>query len=84
MPAQNVNLTETLDHFVKAQVESGLFNNASEVHRAALAQMAQAKEERDLRLAKLRQDIATGDTDVAAGRLHEYDSADALYADIVK
>ena len=83
MPTQNVNLTDKLDHFVKAQVESGLFNNASEVHRAALAQMARQEEERRLRLEKLRQDIALGDADIEAGRTQEYESAESLYSAIV-
>ncbi len=60
MPTQNVNLTPQLDRFVKEAVESGQFNNASEVHRAALSSMAQQQEERDLRLARLRQEIQTG------------------------
>ena len=83
MPTQNVNLTDTLDQFVKEQVESGLFDNASEVHRAALAQMARQEEERRLRLEKLRQDIALGDADIEAGRTHEYESAESLYSAIV-
>ena len=37
MPTQNVNLTPELDRFVKEAVARGEFNNASEVHRAALA-----------------------------------------------
>lgn len=84
MPTQNVNLTETLDGFVKQQVESGHFNNASEVHRAALSLMAKQEEERSLRLTKLRQEIQVGDDDISADRVIEYDSADALFADIVQ
>jgi antitoxin ParD1/3/4 len=60
MPTQNVNLTPELDRFVKEAVANGAFNNASEVHRAALSAMAQAQEERALRLARLRQEIQTG------------------------
>ena len=36
MPTRNVNLTQELDSFVLARVESGRFENASEVVRAAL------------------------------------------------
>jgi antitoxin ParD1/3/4 len=79
MPTQNVNLTETLDQFVKQQVKTGLFNNASEVHRAALARMARDEEERSLRLEKLRQDIAVGDADIQAGRIREHTSAESLF-----
>lgn len=83
MPTQNVNLTDTLDLFVKKQVESGLFNNASEVHRAALARMARHEEDRTLRLEKLRREIAVGEADIEAGRVHGYDSAESLYDAIV-
>lgn len=60
MPTQNVNLTPELDRFVKKAVESGAFNNASEVHRAALSAMAREEEERELRLLRLRQEIQLG------------------------
>ncbi len=60
MPTQNVNLTPELDRFVKKAVESGAFNNASEVHRAALIAMAREEEERELRLLRLRQEIQLG------------------------
>ncbi|MEO8425511.1 MAG: type II toxin-antitoxin system ParD family antitoxin [Verrucomicrobiota bacterium] len=60
MPTQNVNLTPKLDRFVKNAVKKGEFNNASEVHRAALSAMARELEERELRLARLRQEIQTG------------------------
>jgi hypothetical protein len=36
MPTRNVNLTDELDSFVLAKVESGRYENASEVVRAAL------------------------------------------------
>jgi antitoxin ParD1/3/4 len=36
MPARNVNLTDEPDSFVPAKVESGRYENASEVVRAAL------------------------------------------------
>lgn len=60
MPTQNVNLTPKLERFVKKVVDSGEFNNASEVHRAALSAMAREREERALRLRRLRQEIQKG------------------------
>lgn len=60
MPTQNVNLTPRLERFVREAVESGEFNNASEVHRAALAAMAREREERALRLERLRREIDIG------------------------
>ena len=71
MPPQNVNLTDTLDAFVKAQVSMGHYNNASEVHRSALAAMARAEEERNLRIEKLQREIQLGIDDVEAGRTVE-------------
>jgi len=60
MPTQNVNLTPELDRFVKKAIKSGAFNNASEVHRAALLAMAREEEERELRLRRLRREIQLG------------------------
>ncbi len=68
MPTQNVNLTPELEIFVKSQVASGYFNNASEVHRAALSALARTEEERDLRLQVLRGEIKLGQADMDAGR----------------
>tara|TARA_R110002111_G_scaffold136172_1_gene202037 strand:+ start:70 stop:363 length:294 start_codon:yes stop_codon:yes gene_type:complete len=78
MPTQNVNLTPELEEFVKTQVSSGYFNNASEVHRAALSYMAREEEERQLRLEQLRQEISIGQKDLDEGRFVEFDSHDAL------
>lgn len=58
MPTQNVNLTPVLEDFVKTQVALGHFNNASEVHRAALAAMARQEEERQLHLELLRRETS--------------------------
>lgn len=79
MPTQNVNLTPALETFVKTQVSLGHFNNASEVHRAALAAMArkeeEEEEERTLRLEQLRREIQLGIDDVEAGRTEKIGSA---------
>lgn len=78
MPTQNVNLTPELEKFVRAQVASGRFTSASEVHRAALAAMAREEEERTLRLARLRGEIALGLDDLESGRHAEIADAGAL------
>ena len=80
MPTQNVNLTDTLDAFVKAQVSMGHYNNASEVHRSALAAMARLDEERQLRMALLRREVQLGMNDLDAGRSIEINSAEGLAA----
>lgn len=74
MPTQNVNLTPELDSFVKAQVTLGYYNNASEVHRAALSALAKAEEEREVRLGLLRTELAQGIADIEAGRYTEVTS----------
>lgn len=78
MPTQNVNLTPELEEFVKGQVSSGYYNNASEVHRAALADMARLEKERQLKLVHLRQEIKIGLQDLEAGCFTEFDSREAL------
>ena len=60
MPTQNVNLTAELESFVKDQVNSGFFNNASEVHRAALAAMCKSEEERKAKIERLGVEIKKG------------------------
>ena len=78
MPTQNVNLTSELDTFVKSQVKSGDFNNASEVHRAALSAMRKNEEERNLRLDRLRSEIQKGISDVENGRATVIENSDDL------
>lgn len=78
MPTQNVNLTETLEAFVKDQVSQGFFNNASEVHRAALSKMLHIEEERQLRMEQLRREIQHGIDDANAGRTTKVSSAKGL------
>lgn len=78
MPTSNVNLTTELEQFVKTQVSSGQFNNASEVHRAALAAMAQQREERQILLDRLRHEVDLGLNDLEAGRFTEFASHLAL------
>ena len=78
MPTQNVNLTPELEQFVKSQIKGGYFKNVSEVHRAALAEMARQQEERELKLELLRKEIQTGINDSEAGHYTSFDSHEAL------
>jgi antitoxin ParD1/3/4 len=61
MPTRNVNLTEELDHFVRAKVESGRYENASEVIRAALRKLEREEQEYEVKLTALRTAIDEGD-----------------------
>lgn len=60
----NVNLTPQLEALVRQKVETGLYNNASEVVREALRLM----EERD-RFRRLQSAIASGDAQYARGEV---------------
>lgn len=61
MPTRNVNLTQELDCFVLSRVESGRFENASEVVRAALRTLERDERIFEAKLAALRAAIDDGD-----------------------
>ena len=61
MPTRNVNLTDELDRFVLAKVESGRYENASEVVRAALRTLEREEEQYEVKLAALKTAIDEGD-----------------------
>ena len=54
MPTRNVNLTDELDHFVLQKVQSGRYENASEVVRAALRTLEREEQRHESTLAALR------------------------------
>jgi len=61
MPTRNVNLTPELDRFVLSRVESGRFENASEVVRAALRTLERDERLYEAKLEALRAAIDEGD-----------------------
>jgi antitoxin ParD1/3/4 len=61
MPTRNVNLTDELDRFVLEKVQSGRYENASEVVRAALRTLGREEELHEAKLASLRAAIDEGD-----------------------
>ncbi|HSU59218.1 MAG TPA: type II toxin-antitoxin system ParD family antitoxin [Bryobacteraceae bacterium] len=61
MPTRNVNLTDELDSFVLAKVDSGRYENASEVVRAALRTLEREEQQYEAKLAALRTAIDDGD-----------------------
>ena len=61
MPTRNVNLTDQLDSFVLAKVESGRYENASEVVRAALRTLEREEQQYEAKLAALRAAVDEGD-----------------------
>jgi len=66
MPTRNVNLTDELDSFVLAKIESGRYENASEVVRAALRTLEREEQRFEAKLAALRTAIDSGDASGAA------------------
>ena len=56
----NVNLTPQLEELVRAKVDSGMYNSASEVVREALRLMDEQDHLRQAKLEELRRDIRAG------------------------
>ena len=79
MPAMNVSLTPELMHIIQAKVESGLYNNASEVVREAIRQMdTYAELMYEFRLARLKEALAEGGRQAEAGEGKELALHDIL------
>jgi antitoxin ParD1/3/4 len=74
----HVSLTAKLEEFVKSKVDGGLYNNASEVVREALRLMWEHDELQRLKLERLRDELAKGEADLAAGRLTTLSGDDEL------
>lgn len=67
------------DAFIHEQVTRGRFNDASEVVRAGLSLL----EKDEAKLAELKRLIKEAEEDIAAGRIYEYENAEALLQDIM-
>ena len=74
----HVSLTPKLEDIVREKVDSGLYNNASEVIREALRLMHEFDAVQQLKLQRLREALAEGDADLAAGRSVTISSDDEL------
>lgn len=67
----NVHLGDNFDAYVRTQLESGRYNNASEVIREALRLKMQQDEEQAATLAALRADIHVARDQVRRGEVVE-------------
>src|SRR5262249_48406442 len=65
----NLSLTPKLEAFVKAKVDAGHYNTASEVVREALRLMQEYETTKKLKLQRLKKALAKGEADLAVGRL---------------
>jgi antitoxin ParD1/3/4 len=76
----HVSLPPQLEQMVREKVASGLYGDASEVVRAALRLMQERDEARAVKLQRLREALADGEADLAAGRFITFDDDDELEA----
>ncbi len=77
----HVSLTDRLEAWIREKVESGLYNNASEVVREALRAKMQAEMREAEKLEILKAELEKGMADVRAGRVREWDK-DAFLAEM--
>ncbi len=80
MPTRNVVLTERQEEMIDALVESGRYQNASEVLREGLRLIEQREAEDAAKIEALRDAARLGMADVEAGRVRRFDTAKALRA----
>ena len=78
MPTRNVVLTDHQAALVEQLVQSGRYQNASEVLREGLRMVEQRDAEDAYRLALLRKATQEGITDIDAGRLKTFESKQGL------
>ena len=67
MPTRNVNLTDALDQFVASTIESGRYENASEVVRAGLRALQEREQAHAEYVAFLRNEAVTGFAELDRG-----------------
>jgi antitoxin ParD1/3/4 len=78
MPTRNVVLTDHQAALVEQLVQSGRYQNASEVLREGLRMVEQRDAEAAYRLALLRKATQEGIADIDAGRLKTFESKQGL------
>ena len=76
----HISLTPRLEKMVREKVASGQYNNASEVVREALRLMGEFEEVRRRKLERLREELARGEADLAAGRFVSLEDDEELRA----
>ena len=84
MPTRNVVLTDHQQEVIETLVDSGRYQNASEVLREGLRLVEQREREDELKLEALRQAAQVGLADLASGRFHDVkpDAIDALVSSL--
>jgi len=80
MPTRNVALTTRQEKLIASLVESGRYQNASEVLRDGLRLIEQRAAAEASKVKALREAARTGIAALAAGEFREFDSIEALQA----
>jgi antitoxin ParD1/3/4 len=75
----NVNLGPVFDEFVSEMLDSGLYQSQSEILREGLRLLKEREEEKRLRLAEFRKNIALGAKQADRGEL---ENGDRVFAQI--
>jgi antitoxin ParD1/3/4 len=76
----NIYLGKHFEEFIRKQVESGRYANASEVVREAL----RLYEDNEIKLEQLRAKIAEGMASIERGDVIEIDDLDAYFDDLIR
>ncbi len=86
MPTRNVVITQHQSEMIESLVESGQYQNASEVLREGLRLIEQRNAERDARVAAFNAAVDLGFADIAAGRYTdvEYDDVADFVAGLAR
>ena len=80
----NVSLTTELEKFIHSKVDSGYFQNASEVVRSALRLMKERDTEREHQLIWMQREVDKGWDEAQAGKLIPVDTVKSEMADFKK
>ena len=78
MPTRNVVLTDRQSDFIAELVDSGRYQNASEVLREGIRLVERQELENEARLKLLREAARTGIADIESGRFRSFDAPESL------
>ena len=78
MPTRNVVLTDRQSEFIAELVDSGRYQNASEVLREGIRLVERQEMENEARLKLLREAARTGIADIESGRFRSFDEPESL------
>lgn len=78
MPTRNVVITDHQADFIEHLVDSGRYQNASEVLREGLRKVETEEKEARARLKALREAVRVGIADVDAGRYRTFESPEQI------